>query len=47
MITSSNTLRMRDEPAIALYEDGSQGSFRGDFRRGKNEQARRLGVTVP
>ena len=34
-MTNSKTLRIREEPAIALYEETSDGSFKEDFSKGR------------
>ena len=45
--TNSKVFRMRDEPAIALYDAGTEGSLRDDFNKGRKEQASRVGVIEP
>ena len=46
-ITFSNTFRISEDPAIALYEEVSEGSFRDDFNRGRKLHASRAGVIFP
>ena len=43
-MTFSNTFRIRDDPAMALYDAVLAGSFREDFSKGRKLHASMLGV---
>ena len=46
-MTFSNNLSSKDEPAIALYDDTSEGSLTGDFKSGKKLYEKILEVILP
>ena len=46
-ITFSKTFRIKDEPAIALYNPVLEGSYSGDLSRGRKLHTSKHGVILP